>query len=123
MRPLAPTLLALALTAVCMPTTSQARTPAGHPSGTAMTGSTEAFEHVNHRMHADMAIRFTGHADADFMRAMIPHHQGAIDMAKVELQYGKDPDVRKLASQVIAAQEQEIALMKRWLAEHDAAAP
>ncbi|TGT34851.1 DUF305 domain-containing protein, partial [Mesorhizobium sp. M4B.F.Ca.ET.169.01.1.1] len=74
-----------------------------------------------HKMHTDMmASQYTGNADVDFVRGMIPHHQGAIDMAKVELANGKDPEIRKLAEGVIAAQEAEIKQMQDWLAKHPA---
>jgi uncharacterized protein (DUF305 family) len=77
--------------------------------------ASQAFAAANAKMHKDMAIKFTGNADADFVRAMIPHHQGAVDMAEIILKYGKDDEVRKLATDIIAAQKPEIAQMQAWL--------
>ena len=69
------------------------------------------------RMHAAMAaIQPTGDPDRDFLRMMAPHHQGAIDMAKAILLYGKDPRVRNLAQGIIAEQKIEIRLMQSLLA-------
>ena len=70
------------------------------------------------RMHRDMAIKLTGNADRDFASGMVPHHQGAIDMARVELAHGTDPELRRLAEDIIAAQEKEIAFMRQWLSRH-----
>jgi uncharacterized protein (DUF305 family) len=68
------------------------------------------------QMHKAMnEIKPTGNIDIDFVRGMIPHHQGAIDMAIIELNKGKDPEIRKLAADIIEAQKKEISLMKKWL--------
>ncbi|MBS0234603.1 MAG: DUF305 domain-containing protein [Proteobacteria bacterium] len=80
--------------------------------------SSKAFEESMQKMHKNMVMSYTGETDVDFVKGMIPHHQGAIDMAKVELQYGKDPEIRKLAEDIIKAQETEIAFMNAWLAKH-----
>jgi uncharacterized protein (DUF305 family) len=80
--------------------------------------SSEAFRAANEKMHHGMAVPLTGDTDADFVRGMIPHHQGAVDMAKVELAYGKDPELRKMAEGIIAGQSREIEFMRQWLAAH-----
>jgi uncharacterized protein (DUF305 family) len=66
-------------------------------------------------MHEGMEVTPTGDVDRDFMRMMIPHHQGAIDMAVVLLKYGHDEKVRRLAQSIIVEQGQEIAYMRTLL--------
>ncbi|HET6160884.1 MAG TPA: DUF305 domain-containing protein [Dongiaceae bacterium] len=78
-------------------------------------GAAEAYKEAMDKMHQAMPMEFSGNADADFANSMIPHHQGAIDMAEIELQYGKDPELRQMAERIIADQEREIAEMKAWL--------
>lgn len=75
------------------------------------------------RMHHAMMLPPTGDPDRDFAAMMIPHHQGAIDMAKVQLQYGKDPRLRRLAQGIIVEQAQEIAVMQQILDEAPATHP
>jgi uncharacterized protein (DUF305 family) len=86
------------------------------PSPTQAAGpADEAYHDAMQRMHDDMAMAFTGDPDVDFARGMIPHHQGAIDMAKAVLEYGQDPQIKKLAVDIIAAQEKEIEFLRDWL--------
>ena len=66
-------------------------------------------------MMKDMMVPYTGDADVDFIKGMIPHHQGAIDAAKVALQFAQDPDVLKLAQDINSAQQGEITFMQDWL--------
>jgi uncharacterized protein (DUF305 family) len=75
----------------------------------------QAFAASMKTMMNGMHGKMTGKPDADFALMMIPHHQGAIDMAKVELQYGTDPELRQLATDIVAAQDKEIEQMKAWL--------
>jgi len=64
------------------------------------------------RMHTGMTIQSSGNPDRDFAALMIPHHQGAIDMAKAEIQYGRNEQLRRIAQEIIVDQQQEIAAMR-----------
>jgi uncharacterized protein (DUF305 family) len=79
-----------------------------------------AMAEANMTMHRDMDITYTGDADIDFLKGMIAHHQGAVDMAQIQLQYGRDPQVKRLAQEIIRAQNIEIKWMKGWLADLEA---
>lgn len=70
-------------------------------------------------MMKNMSVKMSGNADVDFIKMMLAHHKGAVDMAEVELQYGKDPEARKLAETIISAQQKEITEMQDWLKKHD----
>jgi uncharacterized protein (DUF305 family) len=63
-------------------------------------------------------VTYTGNADRDFVAGLMPHQQGIADIAKVELQYGKDPEMRKLAQSILDAQAKQMALMEQWQAQH-----
>lgn len=86
---------------------------------TSASESIQAFKAADAKMHkAMMATAYTGDADVDFLRGMIPHHQGAVDMATIVLKYGTDAEIRMLAGDIIKAQEKEIRMMNDWLAKH-----
>jgi uncharacterized protein (DUF305 family) len=121
---------ALALSSVVsMPSAfAQMPAPSASMAGMAMSAasddqgdsaSTKEFQAADHSMMSGMSdVQYTGDADHDFVAHMIPHHQGAVAMAKVELKYGKDAKLRALAREIIASQDKEIAFMKQWLAAH-----
>ena len=91
---------------------SVATSIAGTPNEIAFLAENDA---AMKKMMANMQIKPSGDVDQDFATMMIPHHQGAIDMAKAELQFGHDPVLRRLAQGIIVEQQQEIDLMRREL--------
>ncbi|HVJ42430.1 MAG TPA: DUF305 domain-containing protein [Dongiaceae bacterium] len=94
-----------ALKAAAPANTAATALPGGDPFAAAMSKAMMD-------MHMAMDLPYTGNADRDFARMMIPHHQGAIDMAQLEMAYGKDPRLRRLAEEIIVTQQQEIAVMQ-----------
>lgn len=87
-------------------------------NGAVIKGAHDYYGDAMATMHHGMMIDYTGNADVDFVRGMIPHHQGAADMASILFTHGTDPDLNALAKDIWGAQTQEIAWMKNWLAEH-----
>ncbi|MDP3256188.1 MAG: DUF305 domain-containing protein [Bosea sp. (in: a-proteobacteria)] len=108
------------------PSTSHATHAAGPsaPAATATGSALAAYQQALERMHGPMMQGIT-HADPDvaFVLGMIPHHQGAIDMAEIQLRYGRDEANRKLAAAIIAAQKPEIADMRGWLRQRNLLQP
>jgi hypothetical protein len=85
------------------------------PEGGAEPTFYSELSQVNTRMHEGMEIAPGGNIDRDFMRMMIPHHEGAVDMARVLLKYGHDERLKRLAQSIIVEQGQEIAYMRTLL--------
>ncbi len=93
----------------------------GGMHGTVAAPADQAMMQSMRKMQRDMMGKpLTGNADQDFVAMMIPHHQGAIDMARAELQYGKDPMLRRMARGIITAQQKEIREMQQWQSKHPA---
>ena len=113
-------LTAILLVVAFIVSVSRAQTPHNHET-TQAGSSVTLMEQAIERMHKDMAIAPSGDPDRDFAAMMIPHHQGAVDMAKVELQFGKNPVLRRLAEGIIVEQLQEIEVMQRELRQLPAA--
>jgi len=86
----------------------------GHEAGMGL------YDEATREMHEAMVMAPTGDADVDFMRGMLPHHEGAVAMARIVLEHGADAEVRKLAEDIVAAQEREIRLIEDWLKAHGA---
>jgi uncharacterized protein (DUF305 family) len=85
---------------------------------------TQDLKRTMDEMHMEMhQVKTTGDVDEDFVRLMLPHHRGAVEMAKVELLCGKDPVNRRLAQEIIVEQQSEIDLMNLWLSKRDAPKP
>lgn len=109
--------------AAAVPGTALAQSPhaghgAGHttPAARNEPASTREFRAANAAMHRAMDIRYSGNADRDFIAGMIPHHEGAIEMARVVLRHGSDPAVKRLAEEIIRTQQAEITEMRAMLA-------
>ena len=116
----------IALSAMAFSAHAQAPAmPAGHAgmdhsahgaSSSPANASTKAYQASDEKMMKDMGVPYTGDADKDFVSHMIPHHEGAVAMAEIVLKYGKDPELRKMAREIVKAQDKEIAFMKKWQA-------
>ena len=95
--------------------TSQQRSPTRDRAHISQDYWDELLKGMNRMHRAVTSLEPSGNADDDFANLMLPHHQAAIDMAKVELLYGEDPQMRRLAQEIIADQQSEIELMQLWL--------
>ena len=132
------TLASIALLAALVTTASaqmSGQGPQGMPGGmqgtmremmrsmeSARTPAAKAYAQAMDKMHKDMAIEFSDNAGADFARAMIQHHQGALDMAQVALQYAQDDEIRRIAQKTIDDQTKDIKELRSWLERHQSAA-
>jgi DUF305 family protein family protein len=114
-------LLILDVGALCLCVQAESN---GHDSGLTLDSNWSELTSSMEKMHMAMGeVKQSGDNDVDFVRLMIPHHQAAIDMAKTQLLYGKDPQMRRLAQEIITDQQLEIELMQRWLKQRESTQP
>ncbi|WP_448192895.1 CopM family metallochaperone [Azospirillum sp. sgz301742] len=92
----------------------QGRGAQAMPADPASRGYMESMRTMNRNMRKPM----TGNADQDFARMMVAHHQGAVDMARVEIEHGTDPDLKAMAQKVVDDQTKEIQQFQDWLKQH-----
>jgi uncharacterized protein (DUF305 family) len=110
-------LLALAVSGAAIAQTDHSGHATTDQAAELATDAVAAYKAAMDIMHSAMSsMEYSGEADIDFARGMIPHHQAAIDMARIVLEHGKDAEIRKLAEEVIEAQEREIKQLETWLA-------
>lgn len=107
--------LMLALTACSAPQRSDTSAVDGPERARASTPAGEDFRAANDEMHMSMSAPLSGNTDVDFVRSMIPHHKAALTMARIELKFGKDPELRAMATEIIRTQQAEIDKMQSWL--------
>ena len=101
-----------------MPMAGTTNTPKSMASTRWSAENDAAMARMDKAMSSTAAASNEDHA---FVAGMLPHHRGAVDMARVEIAYGHDPRLRQLARSIIAAQEREIGIMQAWLKAHPAA--
>ena len=110
------TALTLFLVLAAAPAFAQSAGPSAMPDMSTGAAEGSMMASMDKMTKAMAAVPMTGNADRDFVAMMMPHHQGAIDMARFELAHGKDPAMRRLAREIIAAQQKELTQMQRWQA-------
>jgi uncharacterized protein (DUF305 family) len=114
--------LRLAIVLILVPTPTllswQQESPSHSRVASVNSDWSELLASMENMHRAVMSIKPSGNNDIDFVRLMLPHHQAAVDMAETELKYGKDPQMSRLAQEIITDQQSEIELMQLWLKQH-----
>jgi uncharacterized protein (DUF305 family) len=108
--------------AQAMPGTMPMQSVADRPDQSGEAAFLSENQSAMNRMMADMVVKPTGDVDRDFVAMMVPHHQGAVDMALAELRYGHNQQLRGLAQEIVANQQREIVTMQRAIGEPSSAA-